>query len=200
MVGSRSFRPAVQTESKMHPRPPTERLTTRRARQSNRSWPVSTDPAERSSLRVLGRPESPCSLDKGLAARSTERSHQSRARNTESPNPQPRRDRWERRRQLWTRRIPPRAAAPPRVAEPEMLCQSESRRGHSIRLRRVRFRSPRPIRPAQGLGQFWAMRDGSGGSHGIPGNEQSASCRAPMGMTGSNPTLTAKILKINKIC
>jgi hypothetical protein len=46
------------------------------------------------------------------------------------------------------------------------------------------------------------MRDGNGGSHGIPGNEQSVSCRAPEGLTGSNPTLTAitKSIKLLAFC
>jgi hypothetical protein len=35
------------------------------------------------------------------------------------------------------------------------------------------------------------MRGGSGGSHGTPGNEQSASCTSPEGLVGSNPILTA---------
>lgn len=42
--------------------------------------------------------------------------------------------------------------------------------------------------------QFWAMRDGSYGKYGNPGNEESASCRTPEGLQGSNPTEIVKRL------
>ena len=47
------------------------------------------------------------------------------------------------------------------------------------------------------FGQFWAMRDGSPGRYGTPGNEESASCRFQVPLVGSNPTLTAKSFIIN---
>ena len=37
------------------------------------------------------------------------------------------------------------------------------------------------------FGQFWAMRDGSGGTPGSPGNQGSASCRFPAAPKGSTP-------------
>ena len=41
------------------------------------------------------------------------------------------------------------------------------------------------------FGQFWVMRDGSSGTSGTPGNEESVTCRFLDRRVGSNPTLTA---------
>ena len=43
------------------------------------------------------------------------------------------------------------------------------------------------------FGQFWAMRDGSHGNYGTPGNGESATYRSPDPVVGSNLTLTASI-------
>jgi len=43
------------------------------------------------------------------------------------------------------------------------------------------------------------MRDGSSGTYGNPGNEESATCRAPDWNVGSNPTLTAGAKLVGKI-
>ena len=45
-------------------------------------------------------------------------------------------------------------------------------------------------------GQWWAMRVGTPGSHGTPGNEESVSCRFQERLVGSNPTLTAELISV----
>jgi len=42
-------------------------------------------------------------------------------------------------------------------------------------------------------GQWWAMRDGSPGNHGTPGDEESVTYTSPKWLERSNPTLTATI-------